>query len=59
MNLKITYKKSGIGSTQRVRESLRTLGLKKLNQTVTRKKSPVVLGLLNKINHLVSVEEVE
>ena len=58
MNLQITYKKSEIGSPKKIRETLRTLGLKKLHQTVIRKKTPIVMGLINKVNHLVDYKEV-
>ena len=49
--LKVTQVRSGIGGTHRQRESLKTLGLRKIRQSVVREDSPSVRGL-------VTVEEV-
>ncbi|NGN63811.1 50S ribosomal protein L30 [Streptomyces sp. A7024] len=57
--LKITQTKSYIGSKQNHRETLRTLGLRRLHDSVTREDSPVVRGQIQSIRHLVSVEEVD
>ena len=56
----ITYTlvKSGIGSTQKVRATLTGLGLTKMHKTVTRKDTPELRGLLNKVGHLIRIEEV-
>ena len=59
MNLKITYTKSGINAVKKVKAALETLGLRKLNQTVVRPKSPAVEGQIAVIQHLVTVTEVE
>lgn len=56
--LKITQIKSVIGANHDQRNSMRTLGLKKIRQTVTREDSSQVKGLINKVRHLVKVEEV-
>lgn len=56
--LKITLKKSVIGSTQTVRETVKSLGLKKTNDIVIQEDSPSVRGKITKLQHLVSVEEV-
>jgi len=53
-----TLVKSGIGSTKKVRATLTGLGLTKMNKTVTRKDTPEVRGMLNKVLHLVKIEEV-
>lgn len=53
-----TLVKSGIGSTEKIRATLTGLGLTKLNKTVTRKNTPEIRGMLNKVQHLVRVEEV-
>jgi len=53
----ITQVKSGIGSTRKVRANLVGLGLTKMNKTVTRKDTPEIRGMLNKVIHLVRVEE--
>lgn len=56
--LKITYKKSTIGYSQAQKDTVRSLGLRKLNQSVEREDSPVVRGMIFKVKHLVQVEEV-
>jgi len=53
-----TLVKSGIGSTEKIRATLTGLGLTKLNKTVTRKNTPEIRGMLNKVRHLVRIEEV-
>lgn len=53
----ITQIKSGIGSTRKIRATLVGLGLTKMNKTVTRKNTPEIRGMLNKVQHLVRVEE--
>ncbi len=55
----ITYTliKSGIGSTKKIRATLTGLGLTRLQKTTTRKESPEIRGMLNKVAHLVRVEE--
>lgn len=57
--LKITQTKSVIGTTQDMRATLRTLGLKKIHQSVERADNPAVRGMVHKVRHLVSVEEVK
>jgi large subunit ribosomal protein L30 len=57
--LRITYVKSSIGYSVRHKATIRALGLRRLNQTVTQEDTPVVRGMLAKVNHLVQVEEVE
>jgi large subunit ribosomal protein L30 len=56
--LKVTQIRSGIGTKQNHRESLRTLGLRKIRQSVVRDDTPVVRGLIHTVRHLVAVEEV-
>lgn len=56
--LKITQVKSTIGQKSNQRDSLRTLGLRKIRQTVTREDSPQNRGLIKAVRHLVTVEEV-
>ncbi|BDA64849.1 MULTISPECIES: 50S ribosomal protein L30 [Actinomyces] len=56
--LKVTQVRSGIGGTHRQRESLKTLGLRKIRQSVVREDSPSVRGLIATVHHLVTVEEV-
>ncbi len=58
-NLKITQVKSRIGGKQYQRETLRTLGLHKIGQSVVREDKPEVLGMIQTVRHLVDVEEVD
>ena len=58
-NLKITQVKSRIGGKQYQRETLRTLGLRKIGQSVVREDKPEVLGMIQTVRHLVNVEEVD
>lgn len=58
MALKITLKRGLIGSTDRQRETVRTLGLRKIRDSVTRPDSPSLRGALRAVAHLVEVEEV-
>jgi len=57
--ISITQTKSKIGQTVRQKRTLEALGLKKMNQTVELEATPQILGMVNKISHLVSVEEVK
>jgi large subunit ribosomal protein L30 len=57
--LRITYKKSMIGYAQDQRDTMRSLGLRKLNQTVLRPDNPSIRGMVFKVRHLVEVEEVK
>lgn len=56
--LRITYKKSSIGFSKDQKETIRSLGLRKLNSVVVREDSPSVRGMIFKVQHLVQVEEV-
>jgi large subunit ribosomal protein L30 len=55
--LKIKKVKSEIGRPEAQRKILRGMGLTKLNKTVTLVDTPQTRGMINKVNHLVSVEE--
>jgi large subunit ribosomal protein L30 len=57
--LRITLIKSVIGNSEKHKATVRALGLRHLNQSVEQVDSPVVRGMLMKINHLVKVEEQE
>ncbi|GAA1887350.1 MULTISPECIES: 50S ribosomal protein L30 [Williamsia] len=57
--LKITQIKGTIGTKSNQRDSLRTLGLRKIRQSVVREDTPANRGLINVVRHLVTVEEVE
>ena len=56
--LKVTQVRSVIGTKQNHRASLRTLGLRKIRQSVVREDSPQVRGLIHTVRHLVTVEEI-
>jgi large subunit ribosomal protein L30 len=55
--LSITWKKSAIGYAKEQRITLRTLGFHRLNQTVVHNDSPEIRGMVEKVRHLVRVEE--
>jgi large subunit ribosomal protein L30 len=57
--LKITQVKSRIGTKQNQRETLRTLGLRKIGQSTVREDLPAVRGMVRTVAHLVKVEEVD
>lgn len=57
--LRITQVKSAIGYSVKHKETLRALGLRRMNQTVEHVDSPALRGMLMKVNHLVKVEEQE
>ena len=57
--LKVTQIKSTIGAKRNHRESMRTLGLRKIRQTTVREDTPQVRGLIHTVRHLVTVEEID
>jgi large subunit ribosomal protein L30 len=57
--LKITQLRSGIGNKQNQRETLRSLGLKRIRDVVVKEDRPEIRGMVATVTHLVSVEEVE
>jgi large subunit ribosomal protein L30 len=57
--LKITQTRSGIGSKDNQRQTLRTLGLKRVRDVVVKEDRPEIRGMVRTVTHLVSVEEVE
>ncbi len=58
-HLKITQTRSGIGNKQNQRETLRSLGLKRIHDVVVKEDRPEIRGMVHTVTHLVSVEEVE
>ena len=52
----ITKVRSEINRPQNQKRTLIALGLKKIGQTVEHEDTPNILGMINKVNHLVSVE---
>ncbi|SHG66980.1 LSU ribosomal protein L30P [Salegentibacter echinorum] len=55
--IKVTKVRSAINRTKNQKLTLESLGLKKMGQTVEHEDTPNILGMVNKVKHLVSVEE--
>ena len=49
--------KSGIGYKKKSKETLRALGLRKMNQTIEKNDTPAFRGMINKVSHLLEVIE--
>lgn len=56
--LKITWTRSCIGRPKNQREIIRSLGLRRLHDSSVHQDSPTIRGMVNKVIHLVKVEEV-
>lgn len=56
--VKLTQIKSQIGASKRQKGTLEALGLKKINGTVEKDLSPQLQGMINKVNHLINVEQI-
>jgi large subunit ribosomal protein L30 len=50
--------KSKIGSTKRQKQTLEALGLRKMNSTVEQEATPQILGMVEKVKHLVDIQNV-
>ncbi|HKF34261.1 MAG TPA: 50S ribosomal protein L30 [Jatrophihabitantaceae bacterium] len=57
--LKITQVRSGIGNKENQRQTLRSLGLKRVHDVVVKEDRPEIRGMVKTVTHLVTVEEVE
>lgn len=57
--LEITLKRSTIGRPEKQKLTVKTLGLHKINQTVVHEDNPSIRGMVNKVIHLIEVNEVE
>lgn len=57
--LKVTQLRSKIGTKPNQRQTLRSLGLKRINDAVVKDDRPEIRGMITTVTHLVSVEEVE
>ena len=55
--ISITQIKSQIGYKKNAKLTLEALGLRKMNQTVYKKDSPAIRGMINKVSYLVRVED--
>jgi len=56
--VKITQIKSTIDRPRRQKETIKSLGIRKMNQTVEHEATPQILGMIAKVQHLVKVENV-
>jgi large subunit ribosomal protein L30 len=57
--LKVTQVKSGIGNKENQRQTLRSLGLKRMHDVVVKEDRPEIRGMVHTVRHLVTVEEVD
>lgn len=57
--VRITLNRSLIGQGFKAKETIKSLGLKKINSSVEREVDDSLQGMLNKVNHLVEVEEIK
>ncbi len=55
--IKITQIRSSIDRSKRIKRTLEALGLRKINQSVVKDATPQIRGMVNKVSHLVTVEE--
>ena len=54
--IKVTLVKSAIGRNQKIRQTLKGLGLTKLNKTVCLENTPAIRGMINKISFMVRID---
>jgi large subunit ribosomal protein L30 len=57
--LRVTLTKSPIGYSAKQKQTVQALGLRKMNQSVEQKDTPVIRGMIAKVEHLVTVEEIK
>ncbi|GIP24743.1 MULTISPECIES: 50S ribosomal protein L30 [Paenibacillus] len=57
--LQITLVRSLIGRPENQRTTVKTLGLRKINQQVVHNDNPAIRGMVNQVSHLVSVQEIQ
>lgn len=57
--IKVTQTKSKIGASKRQKRTIEALGLRKMHQSVEHEASPQILGMIEKIKHLITIEEVK
>ena len=57
MAVQITQTKSQNGANKKQRDTMRTLGLRRIGQTVEREDSPQLRGMVHAVRHLITVEE--
>ena len=56
--IRITLVKSKIGSEKSQKATVEALGIKKMNHTVEHEVTPAIMGMVNKVKHLLKVEEI-
>lgn len=56
--IRITQIKSVIDRSERQKQTMQALGLKKINQSVEVEATPAIIGMVRKVNHLVAVESI-
>ena len=56
--LRITLVKSPIGTLPKHRQTIRALGLRKMNQTVEKDDNPAIRGMVGAVGHMIRLEEV-
>lgn len=54
--IKVTLVKSVIGKNDKVRGTIRGLGLRKINQTVSLKNTPAIRGMIEKVSHMLRIQ---
>ena len=57
-NVKITQVRSIIDQSQRQKDTIKALGLRHLNASVVKQGTPQILGMIAKVKHLITVEEI-
>ncbi|MFO7917438.1 MAG: 50S ribosomal protein L30 [Anaerolineae bacterium] len=57
--LRLKYVKSAIGYSKKQKETIRALGFRRLNETVEHDDTPIIRGMVDKVRHLLEVEEIE
>ncbi len=58
-SLKVAQLRSVIGGTQAQRDTMRSLGLKRIGDSVVKPDRPEIRGMVNTVSHLVNVEETD
>ncbi len=56
-SIRVTLVRSSIGDTKDQKATVKALGLRRLHQTIEHKDTPALRGMLNKIIHLIKIEE--
>jgi len=56
--VKLTQVRSLIGRPQKQKDTIKALGLRKMHHSIVKETSPIVMGMINKVSHLITIEEV-